>query len=233
MSSPHLAVHDNPPRAPRLDLSDPPSTTFVRRGSPPSAPSHRPPRTASNPPTVVHHAVPAIQPVHIVVTFASTNTLKFGNVADPAVQSSLRTALGSEWRDRIIQDAYSETEWVVKFRDQPWSDSGPRGISARRLICLIFTCLAYQGWQYLSAVNTTRGPTRHLFELSQADPGAHFFSISTSASKKKLIAVDIDPDMAQSLVRHIRVYYGPNAVRQGWLSQGTLSLELLDRKLCE
>jgi len=71
-----------------------------------------------------------------------------------------------------------------------------------------------------------------LFELSQSDPGAHFFSISTSASKKKLFAVDIQPEMAESLVRHLRVYYGPMAIREHW-NGNTFYLELLDSKLCE
>lgn len=236
LSSTRRAVHCNPPRAPRLDLSEPASSSFDVYSRPASAatrntaPARRWPKRVSNPPTVNYHAAPAIQPVHIVVTFASNDTLKFGNVADPAVQSNLRTAFGSEWRERVIQDAYSETEWIIKFRGRPWSDTGNLGILARRLICLIFTCLATQGWQYLSAVNSARGPTRHLFELSQADPGAHFFSISTSASKRKLFAVDIQPNMAESLIRHLRVYYGHGAIREHW-SGNTFYLELLDSKL--
>lgn len=163
MSSTCRSVHCNPPRAPRLDLSEPPSSSFNIYPRPASASTQnasrmrRWPKRVPNPPTFNYHGAPAIQPVHIIITFASSDTLKFGNVADPAVQSSLRTAFGSEWRERVIQDAYSETEWIVKFRGRPWSDTGTLGILARRLICLIFTCMATQGWQYLSAINSARG----------------------------------------------------------------------------
>lgn len=140
-----LSLSSNTRQAPRLGLADPSSGGFDSASHSNIAPTRVASRSrwsgrVSNHPDVVYRGTPSFQPgeqqlllvilnlkpsmVHIVVSFASSDTLRIGNIADSTIQSSLRTAFGSDWKDSIKRDAYSDTEWVLGFRGRPWHMSG-------------------------------------------------------------------------------------------------------------
>jgi hypothetical protein len=84
-------------------------------------------------------------PDHIFLSLHGSHTFKLAHIPAPMTLQPLRETVLPLWERGVEYDHTTKGEWVVKFGGNPWcAGDGKEGISARRMICKLFTGLAIQ-----------------------------------------------------------------------------------------
>ncbi|TFK77112.1 hypothetical protein BDN72DRAFT_720712, partial [Pluteus cervinus] len=111
--------------------------------------------------------------VHMFMSIRSNNELCLENLPKVAVDELRATILGM-WPYGIDKDEHSGYDWIVKFRNAPWSAAGDDRITAWNMIVEMFTLFARRGFAFQTSVNTASPPPRLIFAVNPPDIKSNF-----------------------------------------------------------
>ncbi|KAI0076088.1 hypothetical protein K474DRAFT_1663486 [Panus rudis PR-1116 ss-1] len=150
---------------------------------------------------------PSFVPQHLFVALHGSDELRIEGIAYQSTIEDMREQILPFWGLGIVLEEGREHRWRAQFVGHPWSSSGLQGIFARRLINLLYSVLARQGYNYISTVNTSGSPCRLVFAEGPPDGMAYIMSVCFSHSGDKISVLDAPEELAQNLGRNLRVVF--------------------------
>ncbi|KAG2159846.1 uncharacterized protein EDB93DRAFT_1112233 [Suillus bovinus] len=126
---------------------------------------------------------------HLFVSFHGANELRMGNVAFQDTMEEIKENIIPMWPHGVSSAIPIHQAFRILFNRNPWTASGIESVIAQKMICELFTCLAHNGYQYRTSLNTGYSYPQLVFQDSGPDEHCDFFAAHISRSGHRMTLV--------------------------------------------